>query len=138
MEKIIAYTDGKARGNPGPSAVGVYIVTEAGELVREIKQSIGNAYNDFAEYYAVLLALQTLEVIYSNTTKTKQFEIRLDSELVKQQLNAESQIKAPGLVPMFIEIHNMRVASFPNLIFTLVPHEENQEAARLVSEVLDV
>ncbi len=136
MEKIVAFTSGGAQGNPGPSAAGVYIMTEAGELVLEVKQSIGNANNNFAEYYGVLLALQTLKQIYGDHTKTMQFEIRLDSELVKQQLNSECQIKEPGSVPMFIEIHNMRVESFPNLSLTHIPQEKNKEATRLVNEVL--
>jgi ribonuclease HI len=137
MEKIIAYTDGGARGNPGPAAAGVYIVTEAEEVVREVKQTIGNATNNFAEYYGVMLALQTLKQIYGKKTKEMLFELRLDSELVKKQLNAEYQIKEPGLVPMFIEIHNMRVSGFPNLIFTHVRREKNKEADRLVNEALD-
>lgn len=137
METIIAYTDGGARGNPGPAAVGVYITNESGEVVEEVKQAIGNSTNNFAEYYAVMLALQTLKQLYGKDTTKMQFEIRLDSELVKKQLNNEYQIKEPGLVPMFIEIHNMQVASFPNLTFTYISREENQAAERLVSEVLD-
>lgn len=137
MKKIIAYTDGGARGNPGPAAIGVYITDEAGEMVKEAKQFIGNSTNNFAEYNAVLLAFQTLKSMFGSKTKEMQFEIRLDSELVKKQLNSEYQIKEPGLVPMFIEIHNMRVSSFPNLILTHVPREKNKEADRLVNEALD-
>lgn len=137
MEKIICYTDGGARGNPGPSAVGVHIVTESGAVVKEVKQAIGNATNNFAEYNAVMVGLQTLKQIYGKATKTMQFEIRLDSELVKKQLNGEYQIKEPGLVPMFIEIHNLRVANFPHLILTHVPRAQNKEADRLVNEALD-
>jgi ribonuclease HI len=137
METIIAYTDGGARGNPGPAAAGVYITNEAGEKIREVKEALGNGTNNFAEYYGVMLALQTLKQLYSKRTKEMQFEIRLDSELVKKQLNAEYQIKEPGLVPMFIEIHNLRVSSFPNLTFTHVRRELNKEADRLVNEALD-
>lgn len=137
METIIAYTDGGSRGNPGPAAVGVYITTSTGEVLSEVKKAIGNSTNNFAEYYGVMLALQTLKQIYSNKTKVMQFEIRLDSELVKKQLSAEYQIKEPGLVPMFIEIHNMRVSTFPNIFFTHVPREKNKEADRLVNEALD-
>ncbi len=136
METIITFTDGGARGNPGPAGVGVYI-TKDGQVVREVKQAIGNATNNFAEYYAVMLALQTLKQIYGKDTKNKQFEIRLDSELVKKQLNAEYQIKEPGLVPMFIEIHNLRVSSFPNIVFTHIPRELNKEADRLANEAMD-
>jgi ribonuclease HI len=137
MKKVICYTDGGARGNPGPAAIGVYVVTETGELVAEVKQTIGNATNNFAEYNAVMVGLQTLKQLYGKATKTMQFEVRLDSELVKKQLNAEYQIKEPGLVPMFIEIHNLRVANFPYLTLTHVPRAQNKEADRLVNEALD-
>ena len=137
MEKIIAYTDGGARGNPGPAAAGVYITDASGKMVREVKQSLGNATNNFAEYYGVMLALQTLKAIYGKKSKEMQFEIRLDSELVQKQLSAIFQIKEPGLVPMFIEIHNMRVASFPHIKFVHVPRAKNKEADRLVNEALD-
>ncbi len=137
MKKIIAYTDGGARGNPGPAAIGVYIIDEDEQVLKEVNQYIGNSTNNFAEYNAVMLALQTLKSSYGSKTKEMQFEIRLDSELVQKQLNNEYQIKEPGLVPMFIEIHNLRVANFPNLILTHVPREKNKEADRLVNEALD-
>jgi ribonuclease HI len=137
MEKIICYTDGGARGNPGPAGIGVYITTNDGRLLQEVKQTIGNATNNFAEYNAVMVALQSLKQLYGKDTKQMQFEIRLDSELVKKQLNAEYQIKEPGLVPMFIEIHNLRVANFPNIIFTHIPRAQNKEADRLANEALD-
>jgi len=137
METIITYTEGSARGNPGPSAVGVYITKSNGEVVHEVKKAIGNATNNFAEYYAVMLALQTLKQMYGDETAELHFEIRLCSELVKKQLNSEYQINEPGLIPMFIEIHNMRVSSFPNLAFTHVSREQNKEADRLVNEALD-
>lgn len=137
MEKIITFTDGGARGNPGPAAVGVFITKENGEVVRQVKETIGNGTNNFAEYYAVMLGLQTLKQIYGKATKTMEFEMRLDSELVKKQLNSEYQIKEPGLVPMFIEIHNLRVANFPQLSLTHIPRALNKEADRLVNEALD-
>lgn len=137
MEKIIAYTDGGARGNPGPAGVGVYVTDSEGVMILEAKQAIGNSTNNFAEYHGVLLALQSLKQHFGKATKSMEFELRMDSELVKKQLNSEYQIKEPGLVPMFIEIHNMRVSSFPHLSFTHVPREQNKEADRLVNEVLD-
>lgn len=137
MEKIVAYTDGGARGNPGPAAAGVYIVDANGKAVKEISQFIGNSTNNFAEYQGVLLALQTLAEQLGKKTNEMEVEIRMDSELVKKQLNHEYQIKEPGLVPMFIEIHNLRVSSFPNLTLTHVPPEQNKEADRLVNEALD-
>jgi len=137
METIICYTAGGARGNPGPAAIGVYITDSAGEMLQEIKQTIGNSTSAFAEYQAVLIGLETLKTMYDDATETIQFEIRLDSELVKKQLNAEYQIKEPGLVPLFIAIHNLRVSAFPHIILTHITQEQNQDAARLVTEALD-
>lgn len=137
MDTVIAYTDGNARGNPGPAAAGVYITDADGTMLKEAKESIGNSTSNFAQYYGVMLALQTLNQMYGEKTLEMQFEIRLAGEFVKKQLNAESQVTEPGLVPMFIEIHNMRVANFPNLLLTLIPQEKNQEAVRLVNEALD-
>lgn len=134
MESIIVYSGGRSQGDPGPTAVGVYITTAEGELVHEVKAAIGNATNTFAEYYAVMLALQTLSGLYGAATPGMQFEIRLDSEVVKKQLSAESQINEPGLVPMFIEIHNMRVSSFPHVSFTNIAPDQNKEVVRLVRE----
>lgn len=137
METIIAYTYGGSRGNPGPAAAGVYVTNTSGEIVSQVKESLGNATSSFAEYYAVMLALQTLEQLYGDTCKEMQFEIRLDSELVKTQLSNETQIKEPGLVPMFIEIHNMRVEMFPHIFFTQITKEENTEAINLITQILD-
>ncbi len=137
MQSFICYTDGGARGNPGPAAIGIHITDKAGSVVKEVKQPIGNSTNNFAEYQAVLVALQTLRSLHGSATRSNQYEIRLDSELVKKQLNGEYQIKEPGLVPQFIEIHNLRVANFPNLKLTHVPRAENKEADRLVNEALD-
>ncbi len=137
MEKIIVYTDGGARGNPGPAAIGVHIVDDSGQVVKEAKETIGNSTNNFAEYYGVLRGLQLLKELYGKKTKDMEIELRMDSELVKKQLNGEYQIKEPGLVPMFMEIHNLRVANFSNLTLTHIKRSLNKEADRLVNEALD-
>ena len=137
MQTIRVYTDGGARGNPGPAAIGVYITDEQGNALAEISQAIGNSTNNYAEYQAVAVALEALRKQYGKATKQMRFELKLDSELVKKQLCGEYQIKEPGLVPLFIEIHNLRVANFPHLTFTHVPRAQNKEADRLVNQALD-
>ncbi len=137
MEKIIVYTDGGARGNPGPSGIGISIQNEHGTVLKEVSQFLGNATNNFAEYNGVMVALQTLKAMFGKKSKTTHFEIRLDSELVKKQLNAEYQIKEPGLVPFFIEIHNLRVSTFPHITFIHIPRAKNKEADRLANEAMD-
>lgn len=137
MEKVIAYTDGGSRGNPGPAGIGVQIVDTDGTVLKEVKKTIGNSTNNIAEYQGVATALETLKQMYGKQTKEMEVEIRMDSELVKKQLNSEYQLKEPGLVPLFIEIHNLRVSSFPNLKLTHIPREKNKDADRLVNEALD-
>lgn len=137
MKTITIYTDGGSRGNPGPAAIGVYMVDAKNSVIKEVSETIGNATNNYAEYYAVLRGLQTAKEQFGKKTKEMEFELKLDSELVKKQLNAEYQIKEPGLVPLFIEIHNLRVANFPQLTLTHVRRELNKEADRLVNEALD-
>ena len=137
MEHILIYCDGGARGNPGPSAIGVQVVDAEGKVLKEVSKKIGNATNSFAEYQAVLQGLETTELHFGKKTRDIHFEIKLDSELVKKQLNNETQIMEPGLVPFFIAIHNMRVSNFPNLTFTQISQELNKEADRLVNEALD-
>lgn len=137
MKKIICYTDGGSRGNPGTCGAGVVVEDETGAVLKEVSQGLGNGTNNFAEYAAVLLALQTLRQMFGKQTKEMEFEIRMDSELVQKQLSGEYQIKEPGLVPHFIEIHNMCVAQFPNLTFTHVEREKNQKADALANEAMD-
>ncbi len=137
METIICHTAGESKGDPGLSAIAVYIANESGEVIQEIAHSIGNATTAFASYNAVMICLQTLQTIYGEETKTMSFEIKLDSELVAHHLNAQASINDPGLVPMFIEIHNMRVVSFPRLTITLIPQPENKVVIKLLKEALD-
>ncbi len=137
MEKIICYTDGMARGNPGPAALGVQVLSANDEVVLELQQSLGNGSENFAAYMAVVVCLQALKDQYGEATKDMEFELRLSSPLVKEQLNSERPITEPFLVPQFIEIHNLRVASFPHFTLTHIAREENKEAHRLVNEALD-
>jgi ribonuclease HI len=136
MKRVVAYTDGGARGNPGPAGAGAVAYDEDKKVIFAGSQFLGNATNNFAEY-AVVLALQELKRRYGKTTKDMEFEIRMDSELVQKQLSGEYQIKEPSLVPQFIEIHNLRVASFPNLRFVHVRRAENAEADKLANEAMD-
>lgn len=137
MERIICNTDGGARGNPGPAGAGVVIADGTGKVLLEASEFLGNATNNFAEYAAVLLALKTLKKRYGTKTKTLELEIRMDSQLIERQLSGQYQIKEPGLVPQFIEIHNMRVKDFPNVAFTYVPRAQNKRADELANEAMD-
>ncbi len=138
MDKIIIYTDGGARGNPGPAAIGVYVINfKTNEVLYKLGKPIGNATNNIAEYLAVVHGLRAVKDKFGKRTKEMEFELKIDSELVKKQLTSEYQIRDTGLIPYFIEIHNLRVSNFPNLTITHIPRNQNKEADRLVNEALD-
>jgi hypothetical protein len=137
MNNIVCSVGSETRGNPGPAAIAVVVYETDTVVVSEVSKSIGNASENFAEYYAVMIGLQTLQNLYAQETQNMNFELRLSNEFVAKQLNSESQINDPGLVPMFIEVHNMRVVSFPQLTITLVTPAENSAVGTLVTQVLD-
>src|SRR3989338_184918 len=137
MEKLIVYTDGGARGNPGPSAIGVVIQNEKGETLKKYAEVIGEGTNNEAEYAAVLFALKKLKHLFGKT-KTIQMsvEMRMDSELVASQLSGKYKVENKNLHEPFIKIWNVRM-DFENLVFMHVPRSENKEAERLLNEALD-
>ncbi len=137
MKRVICFTDGGARGNPGISGVGIVAKSESGETLFEGSQFLGNATNNFAEYAAVVLLLTELKKRLGKETKQIEFEICLDSELVQKQLSHECQIKEPSLVPQFIEIHNLCVSSFPHIRFVHIRREDNARADALANEAMD-
>ena len=120
MQIITILVAGRSNGTPGPAEVEVQILNEKGKLIKEISESIGNATDNFAEYQAVMRGLQISQELFAEKTKEFEFEIKLSNELVKKQLNNELPIKEIGLIPHFIEIHNLQVTNFSNLKFTFV------------------
>ena len=138
MQKILAYTDGGARGNPGPAGAGGVVVGADGKVVATISKFLGHKTNNFAEYEAVALALEEVKRRFGSLKgKPAEVEVRMDSQLICRQLSGEYQIKEPTLFPHYIRIHNLIVAHFPNIRFTHVPREQNKEADKLANEAMD-
>lgn len=136
--KLIIYTDGGSRGNPGPAGAGAVLLDERGATIKEISKYLGIQTNNYAEYEAVILALETVKKHFGAAqAKELALDVRMDSELVCKQLNGEYQIKEPTLFPLFIKIHNMRVADFPHISFSHVPRAENARADRMANEAMD-
>ncbi len=131
MKKGIIFSDGGARGNPGPSGIGAVITDEAGVLLAEISQYLGFGTNNQAEYKALLSALKKAVEL-----GLEEVECRLDSELVVKQLNREYKVKNKELAPLFLEIHNISL-SFKKISFTHIRREFNKEADRLANEAMD-
>ncbi|OGG45026.1 hypothetical protein A2673_02965 [Candidatus Kaiserbacteria bacterium RIFCSPHIGHO2_01_FULL_50_13] len=132
---IILYTDGGARGNPGPAGAGI-VAYEGNKRLFEHKKFLGdNRTNNWAEYGAVILGLEEAK---KRGLKGKEIEIRMDSELIVRQMNNEYQVKEETLWPQYMKVHNLLVAHFPNHRFVHIPREKNAEADALVNEAIDM
>ena len=136
-DKIFVYTDGGARGNPGPAAVGMVIKNKEGAVIKSYQEAIGERTNNEAEYEAVILALRKLKFLLGGE-RVKKIEITvyLDSLLVVSQLQGEYKIEEERLFPLFIKIWNLRM-EFGKIIFQHILREKNKEADRLVNDALD-
>lgn len=129
--KIIIYTDGGARGNPGPAACGYVIDGVAyGEY-------LGRATNNEAEYRGVI---EALEKVFAQLGKEKsagaELQVRMDSELIERQLRGVYKVKQPHLKVLFADAHN-EIKNFKKVSFIHIPREKNKEADRMVNEILD-
>ena len=135
MEKVTVFTDGGARGNPGPAAIGVYILDAKGGVVREHGECIGDATNNIAEYQAIVRALEILRTIVSDT-KGVDVTLKLDSQLVQRQMLGEYKVKDATLKTYFDTAKTL-VTEYNRVDFIHVTRNENKEADRLVNEALD-
>jgi ribonuclease HI len=130
MKKLEIYTDGGARGNPGPAAIGV-VIWSGNNLIGTYSKYIGEATNNQAEYQALLYGLERARQL-----KAEAIDFYLDSELVVNQLNMKFKIKNHDLGPWFIKIWNLR-QSFKKVTFNYIPREKNREADKLLNRELD-
>lgn len=130
-KKIIIFTDGGARGNPGPAGIGAVLYDNKKQLLTKISRYIGETTNNQAEYQALIAALKKAKELGG-----QELEVFLDSELVVKQLNREYKVKNKELAPLFLEVYNLSL-NFSKITFTHVYRESNKEADRLVNEALD-
>lgn len=129
--KFSIYTDGGARGNPGPAAIGGVVKNEAGETVAEVSEYIGNTTNNQAEYQALVATLQK-----AHDLGATHVDCYLDSLLVVNQMNGEWKVKDKALQTHVIAAHNLRT-QIGKVTFQHVRREYNKEADALVNKALD-
>lgn len=133
MEKIVMYSDGGSRGNPGPSALGVYIET----LDKKYGEFLGTKTNNEAEYSAILFGLKKIKSLIGKTVAKKTaIECRMDSELACKQLNHEYKIENEKLQPLFLEIWNLML-DFGEVKFVHVMREYNTVADAEANRAMD-
>ena len=125
------YTDGGARGNPGPSAAGVAFINPQGKVVKEISKYLGVQTNNYAEYTALLIALEEADKI-----KIKRLDCYLDSELIVRQMAGVYRVKNAGLKPIYEKVKKL-ACGFEWIRFSHVKREHNKIADSLVNKALD-
>ncbi len=138
MKKIIIYTDGASRGNPGKASMGVVFCNEKGEVIKKYAEYLSDkATNNEAEYNAVIFALKKFKLLFGKQlAKNTGVEIRSDSELLVRQLNGKYKILDEKIQPLFLQIWNLKF-DFKSVKFKLLGREKNKEADRLANQALD-
>lgn len=143
--KLILYTDGGARSNPGPAGAGVVIKLEDStksrsisggkksklKVIKSISKYLGVLTNNQAEYQALIIGLEEAKKLGAT-----EIDCYLDSELIVKQLNREYKIKNHDLGPLFIKVWNLS-QSFKKVNYYYIPREKNKEADKLVNQTID-
>ncbi|GBE17167.1 14.7 kDa ribonuclease H-like protein [bacterium BMS3Abin15] len=133
-DKIVMYTDGGSRNNPGPAAVGVFIET----LRKQYGHFIGDKTNNEAEYEALIFGLKKIkQLVGKKKLKNIEVECYLDSEFVTKQMNHEYKVKEKNLQGLFLQAWNL-VLDFGKVTFRHIPREKNIVADKIVNKELDM
>lgn len=144
--KLIVHTDGGARGNPGPAAVGVVIEEMHAETkklttVDGFGKKIGETTNNVAEYTAVIEALKSIldfvSRISQNAEEKNFIEFYLDSTLVVNQLNGLFKVKDARLRELLSKVRVLEQEVGGIITYAYVPREQNTEADYFVNFALD-
>jgi ribonuclease HI len=129
--KARLFTDGGARGNPGPAAYAYVLEAEDGTVLAAHGETIGIATNNVAEYRAIVEGLRKAAELHVG-----ELEVVSDSELVVHQMRGEWKIKKDTLRALWEEASDL-AAQLGKVRYTAVRREHNELADRLVNEALD-
>ena len=125
------FTDGAARGNPGPAGLGVVIEDDQGMRLRGLCRYIGKATNNQAEYLAIIEGLRAVE-----EWKPDRLEVYLDSKLVVEQLGGRYRVKKGTLAPLHRQATEL-LERLSDVEVKHVPREKNRGADALANKAID-
>jgi ribonuclease HI len=129
--KARLYTDGGARGNPGPAAAAYVLEAEDGTVLEARGEAIGVATNNVAEYSALVAGLQA-----AAAAGVDELEVVSDSELLVKQMRGEYRVKNAALRELSLEAARW-AREVGRVTYRAVRREHNELADRLVNEALD-
>ncbi|HYE59595.1 MAG TPA: ribonuclease HI family protein [Candidatus Kapabacteria bacterium] len=129
--KVTLYSDGGARNNPGPAALGVVIKDVNGQTLAAYGEYLGKQTNNFAEYSAIISGLKKARELGAD-----EIECIADSKLVVEQLNGRWKVKEPTIQKLFVQAWN-ELSTFKKVKITHTLRAGNTEADAEVNKILD-
>lgn len=129
MTHFDIYIDGASKGNPGPAGIGV-IICKDGEVLKNIAQYIGRTTNNFAEYMALIYALQEALIL-----KAENLNIKTDSQLLYRQIKNEYKIKSPNILGLYNQAMHL-IPSFKQFSINYISRDANRGADRLATKAI--
>ena len=130
-EQVVVFTDGAARGNPGPAGAGSYIEDRRGSCLDEAYRFLGKATNNVAEYEALILGLER-----ASELGARRVEVRADSELLVKQMRGEYRINSRPLRACAARAREL-VQNFDRVDYVHIRRDLNKAADRLANRAID-
>lgn len=121
--------DGASKGNPGPASIGIVFYSD-GKTLEEVSEFLGTHTNNFAEYTALIRALEV-----SKEKGFNNIEVCSDSELVVNQINKKYKVKDADIKDLFDKAYSL-INTLKSFKITHVPREENLKADKLANNAL--
>src|ERR1039457_4314651 len=130
---FVIEADGGSRGNPGPAGYGALVTdAQSGEVLAELHDSLGTATNNVAEYSGLIAGLRAAADLAAGVD----FEVRMDSKLVVEQMSGRWQIKHPDMRPLAAAARDA-ASRLGRVSYHWVPRARNTHADRLANQAMD-
>jgi ribonuclease HI len=129
--RMRVYSDGAARGNPGPSGAGAVLTDPDGKVLARVGKFLGRQTNNYAEYMGLLIGLK-----HARELGAREVDVYADSELMIRQLGGRYQVKSATLKPLYDEAVRL-LKGFAKVKLVHVPREMNREADEMSNRAID-
>lgn len=130
-KKVRVYSDGAARGNPGPAGAGAVVLGESGKVLAAIGRYLGVQTNNVAEYEGLLLGLR-----HALKHEATELEVLADSQLLIRQLAGVYRVRNAGLMPLYEEAKRL-LRQFKKVELRHIPREQNSAADEMSNRAID-
>ena len=131
-DEVVVWTDGGARGNPGPAGYGVVVTTPSGQVLAEVAEGIGRATNNVAEYRGAIAGLEQARALGARRVR-----VRADSLLVVNQQKGLWRVRNEALRTLSSEARRL-AGQFERVVWEHVPRERNRHADALANRAMDL